>query len=426
MKFTSFIFCLLVFLNPLKGQFSADLIEAALMDMEGVRFVKMPSEEGQKYELSIRQPVDHKNPNGPYFYQRVIFSHMDFNTPVVMNTNGYNLRDRKIEPVDMLGANYLNIEHRYFGESIPEVMDWQYLNLYNVTADLHHINQLFKKIYTGTWVSSGVSKGGQTTIYYRYFYPDDVDLSIPYVAPVNKSINDSRIYDFLDTVGSKVCRDQVRATQIEFLKNKKEILEKLKWHSKGAGYSFNYFGDMEKAFELAVLEYPFSFWQSGLDCGTFPDPKGVDALTDYFISAVGLSLYSDNLVSLYGPHYYQAATEMGYYHLETEGLEQWLDKVGDDPSAAFEPKGVSVTYEPATNERVHQWLMNTKENMIFIYGEYDTWSATRAVTHEGNNILYIIVEKEDHGGARISNFSADQRNQLNEYLKQNINFTTKQ
>lgn len=426
MKFTSFIFCLIVLFNPLKGQLPIDLIEAALMDMEGVRFIKMPSEDGQKYELSIRQPVDHKNPNGPYFYQRVILDHMDFDAPVVMNTNGYNLRDRKIEPVDLLGANYLNIEHRYFGKSIPEDMDWQHLNLYNVTADLHRINQLFKCIYHGTWISSGVSKGGQTTIYYRYFYPEDVDLSIPYVAPVNQSIRDSRIYDFLDTVGSEECRNQVRATQIDFLKNKDQILEKLKWHSKGAGYSFNYFGDMEKAFELAVLEYPFSFWQSGLDCGTFPDQSDLDALTDYFISAVGLSLYSDNAVALYSPHYYQAATEMGYYHLETEGLELWLDKVGEDPSAAFAPKSAVVEYNPGTNKLVHQWLKNTQENIIFIYGEYDTWSATRAVTHDGNNILYIIVEKEDHGGARISNFSADQRNQLKVYLKQKINIEVKQ
>ena len=34
-------------------------------------------------------------------------------------------------------------------------------------------------------------------IFYRYFYPNDVDLSIPYVAPINNAYEDKRLYKFM-------------------------------------------------------------------------------------------------------------------------------------------------------------------------------------------------------------------------------------
>ena len=77
--------------------------------------------------------------------------------------------------------------------------------------------QLFEIIYRGKWVSTGISKGGATTIYYRYFYPDDVDVSVPYVAPVNRELEDQRLYSFLETIGSDECREKIRSFQIRVL-----------------------------------------------------------------------------------------------------------------------------------------------------------------------------------------------------------------
>ena len=160
----------------------------------------------------------------------------------------------------MLSANQIAVEHRFFGESLPDSMDYKYLNLKQATADLHHINQLFKKIYAGKWVSSGISKGGVTTIFYRYFYPDDVDVSVPYVAPLNKAREDKRIYTFLDTVGTDECREKIKSFQTRLLENRDEVLSFLKFYSMGADLEFNYL-TFEQAFEYAVMEYSFSFWQ---------------------------------------------------------------------------------------------------------------------------------------------------------------------
>ena len=32
-------------------------------------------------------------------------------------------------------------------------------------------------------LATGISKGGQATMFYRSYFPDDVDISVPYVAP---------------------------------------------------------------------------------------------------------------------------------------------------------------------------------------------------------------------------------------------------
>lgn len=47
----------------------------------------------------------------------------------------------------------------------------------------------------------GISKGGQTTVYHRYFYPEDVEISVPYVAPLNLEKIDPRLEKFLSKLG---------------------------------------------------------------------------------------------------------------------------------------------------------------------------------------------------------------------------------
>lgn len=145
-----------------------------------------------------------------------------------MVTNGYaNSRNRISEPAALLGANQINIEHRFFGESMPDSLDYTYLNLEQVAGDLHHINEIFRTIYNGKWLSTGISKGGQTTIFYRYFYPKDVGVSMPYVAPSTQGVEDQRIYTFLDTVGTDACRNAIKDVQIRLLENREQMVAAL-------------------------------------------------------------------------------------------------------------------------------------------------------------------------------------------------------
>lgn len=399
-------------------------IEDLLFDLPDLKFKKVsnPDDKYPVFECFIRQPLDHKNPEKGSFYHRLELTHRGFGKPTVMATQGYNLNRGRNEVSEILDANYINIEHRYFGESVPEPLDWQYLNLENATADLHHINQIFKQIYKGSWVSTGISKGGQTTIFYRYFYPNDVDVSIPYVAPLNTDFEDKRIYAFLDTVGTDECREKIYAVQKKLLKNKKEVLDKLKWFVKGANYEFEYLGSLEAAFEYAVLEYSFSFWQWGWSCDDLPTGRDLDKYIESFLNVAGLSFYDDKTMSYFAPHYYQATTQMGYYGFETDKFKGLIDKIGKTPNASFTPLiAVDTPRDYELPKKVGKWLDENGNKFVYIYGGIDTWSATRVIPSGKVDVLYYLMAGKHHGNARISNLTDAQKVELADTLKKWLN-----
>jgi hypothetical protein len=321
-----------------------------------------------------------------------------------MNINGYSLYKAKNEVVQMLGANEINIEYRFFGESKPADIPWEYLTYDQVTADLHRINGFFRQLYSGKWVSTGISRGGQTAIIYRYYYPHDVDLSVPYVAPIIHGIEDKRIYDFLDTMGTEDCRNRILAFQVYLLKHEKEILEKLTWYSKGKGLTYNYLGSLGKAFEYTVLEYPFSFWQiSECSCDQIPYGQPVDEYVNHLVEVVDPESFADKSMHDLEVHYYQSVTEGGYYGYDARRLQQYLKYMDvPNPSGSFPPK--LTTYPPFDGtlmNKIRAWLEEHGDHFIYIYGGRDTWSACRVnVTPEVQSTLFM-VPGANHFKARV-------------------------
>lgn len=411
--------------TTLIGQ-SIDNIETVLFDLPDIRFKKISADdaENQQFECFIKQPIDHTDASKGYFYQRIYLTHKGYDAPTVMNTQGYGLHLGKNEVAAILDANYINIEHRFFGKSIPKSKDWQYLTLEQATADLHHINQIFKEIYHGKWVSTGISKGGQTTIYYRYFYPEDVDVSMPYVAPLNLDLNDKRIYTFLDTIGSEECRKKIHHVQETLLKNKAEVLTKLKWFAQGADLHFEYLGSLEAAFEYAILEYSFSFWQWGGDCDKLPTSNDVDACLQSFIDIVGLSFYDDESMEIYAPHYYQASSQMGYYGFETKAFKKYINALPKNPNASFAPKEAgTIQFSNKLPKAVSKWLETNGNHFVYIYGALDTWSATRVIPSANVDAKYYHMAGKHHGSARIKNLTAVEQKELADALSKWLGVT---
>jgi len=413
--------CFLFSTILLSAQADEKKLERALFDLPDLSFTKIsqPGQLPMQFGLRIRQPLDHKDPSKGYFFQRVILTHRGFERPTVMNTQGYDLNYGKSELELSLEANSLNIEHRFFGESRPDSMLWQYLTLEQVTADLHHINQLFKNLYKGKWISTGISKGGQTTIFYKYFYPTDVDVWIPYVAPFNNGLEDQRIYAFLDTVGPAECRKKILDFQKYMLQNEDKALEKLKWYAKGANLSFGYLGNsLGKAYELTVLEYSFSFWQWGGNCADIPLGQSLDSCLTHLLKISDVSFFADGDMKKYASHYYQAATQMGYYGYNIAPFRKLLKHFNSNPSAVFAPKEAgAVSYDNSLNEKVDQWLKEQGNNMIYIYGGYDTWSADRITPSPRVNSKSYILPGKDHGKARIKNMDKAMQNDLKKTLE---------
>lgn len=397
--------------------------EMKLFELPDVIFEKIETPEGYKsaYKLKIKQPIDHKNPDKGHFYQKVYLSHKDYSNPTAIITNGYTRGSNIITEVARITeANQLNVEHRYFGESMPDSLDYNYLNFEQVTADLHHINRLFRKLYTGKWISTGISKGGTTSIFYKYFYPDDVDVSIPYVAPVNYSDEDQRIYTFLDTIGSDDCRKALYEFQIRMLRKGDKFKPLINWYSKGKELEFNYLS-FDEAYEYAILEYPFSFWQWGHDCSKIPGKdEDIDTHIQHFIDVVGMSFYSDESMEGYGSHYYQSGTEMGYYGFETDDFKGLLEYLptSPNPSAIFTPNKMEVEFDGTLTNKVAEWIAENGNNMVYINGALDTWSATAVPHSDKTNSLWFFMEDHHHASARIRNLNDREKSLLQSKLSE--------
>jgi len=413
LNFVLVVILLYFFVLPVQSQ----NLEELMFELPDIIFqeIEPTKEYGTTYKLKIKQPLDHFDLSKGHFYQKVFLTHRGFEQPIVMNTCGYDRsKDYIHELTKLLGANQLNIEHRYFGESIPDSLDYKYLNLTQITADLHYINQLFKKIYSGKWISTGISKGGSTTIFYRYFYPNDVDVSIPYVAPLTMGFEDKRIYTFLDTIGSKDCHNKIESLQINLFENREQVLPLLKFYSIGKELDFSYLTP-EQAFEYAVLEYPFSFWQSGYSCDSIPDEEAsINEIVEYFVNADILSLYSDESIDKYGSHYYQAATEMGYYGYDIDDFKEYIVSLPNDknPHATFPPKNLDVKFDDTLLKKVNKWLINEGNKFIYIYGSIDTWSACAVKLSKNVDSKAFYLEGKNHYKARIKNMNEEERQEF--------------
>jgi len=216
-------------------------------------------------EILIEQPIDHHNPDGDKFLQRIYISHIDPAKPVVMVTAGYDANYYYTSEIAAtLKCNQVMVEHRFFGRSQPDSIPWGYLDTWQAATDHHRIIEAFKQLYTDQWITTGISKGGQTVMYHSYYYPNDVDVRIPYVAPLNFGIEDQRIYSFLDNVGSKKDRRKIKRFQKIALKYQERYLPAFEEFSREKGYTYDLAGGYKNAYEYCVLEYSFAFWQWGI------------------------------------------------------------------------------------------------------------------------------------------------------------------
>ena len=209
-KHTLFILFVLM-ASMLSAQTDSTLFMRQLCALEGVSQVA-PLETSrfkEKYVLKMEQQVDWKTKSKGTFGERIIVGMRGADKPTVLVTEGYfadyGLRpDYEEELSALFDANVVLCEYRYFAESVPQPTNWDYMTVDNSLADYHHVRQVLGKLFNGKWISTGISKGGQTTMFYRATYPNDVDVSVSYVAPLNRAIEDGRHEKFLaKQVGTK-------------------------------------------------------------------------------------------------------------------------------------------------------------------------------------------------------------------------------
>lgn len=131
---------------------------------------------------------------------------------------------RKIELSKMLNANQIIVEHRYFGQSKPKPLEWKYLTTWQAASDHHRIVELIKIIYKGKWISTGKSKGGMAALFLQVYYPNDVDASIVFVAPIILGLADQRFPEHINNLGDPQTQKKIHDFQILCLKREASLL----------------------------------------------------------------------------------------------------------------------------------------------------------------------------------------------------------
>ncbi len=372
--------------------------------------------------LWFDQPIDHKHPEKGTFKQRIWYSYKSNSAPMVMITEGYSApRNYTSELALLTKSNQLIVEHRYFAKSRPDSLDWQYLTVEQAANDHHNIIQFFKQLHTNQWATTGISKGGQTAIFHRAFFPNDVDLSVPYVAPINLAREDERINDFFREVGDSEERVKIQAFQKAVLEKRAELMPLFIEYAKVKGYTFRM--GIEKAFDLVVLEYPFSFWQWGSKSADIPEPTAsAEVLFSHLSKGSDIGYVSDQDWEAIKPFFYQAYKELGYYAYIPGKLQPLLKGFSTDTisSCLFAPGGDTLQFLP-TMQTVMTKLKTSNPPIIAIVGQKDPWGSTSLITDSLSNTLKAIDPNGSHL-TRISTLPEESQkavmNRINQLLKQ--------
>ena len=373
----------------------------------------------KSFQLVLNEPLDHNNYSAGTFKHYVYLSHTDFKKPMVLITEGYNANPSTYELSKIFKGNQVQVEYRFYGKSRPDTIPWQYLKNDQAIEDYHQLVTKLKTLYSGKWISTGISKGGETVLIYKSKYPYDVDVAVPYVAPLINTQEDSRTEEHINTIGSDECRTKITKFQRLVLENKEEILKEISGYAEEKKMSFTEL-TTEEALEYAVLEFPFSFWQWGGKCEEIPNKNATaKELFNYVNSIVGISFYNDKTYYNLLPSYYQHMTELGYYGFDTTPVKDLIKIVHEPTNLRFAPKNTDLTFNPDYIKEVRDYVENQGHKILYIYGEYDTWGACAPNPKSHVNILKMILKGGSHK-TRIKDFSdADKRliyNKLQNWL----------
>lgn len=380
------------------------------------------SEFAEKYVTYFTQPLDHRHPEKGSFRQRVIVAHVGFDRPTVIVTEGYgaaySLGPKYREELSkLLNANMIFVEHRYFLESTPEPKDWQYLTAENSADDLHAVTTALKSIYPDKWIATGISKGGQTALLYRTFYPDDVDISVPYVAPLCYGVEDGRHEPFLHQVSTPENRKKIEDFQLEVLKRKATLLPHFEKYCARKKYSFH--APIEEIFDYTVLEYSFALWQWGTSISSIPATTASDMdLINHLINISEPGYFTAN--SPNASFFVQAARELGYYGYDVEPFKQYLSIESSKGylHRLMLPKELKdMPFDETLSRKITAFLKKNDPKMIFIYGQNDPWTAAGVTWLKNKKNIHVFVQPNGSHRARISSLPEKEKQEVMELIK---------
>jgi PS-10 peptidase S37 len=398
-------------------QMTPDELLARLRALPGVTVTPGDAPERfSYYVLHFTQLLDHRDPSRGTFQQEVSLLHRDERapSPLIVYTSGYwdDERSTPVELTTLLDANQVSIEHRFYGGSRPDTIDWSLLTVDQAAADEHEIIQALHTIYEGAFLSVGESKGGITALLHRSFYPTDVSGTVAYVTPLSFTAPDPRYSAQFDNnlIGTSDCRAKVRGLAMEMLAHRRaQMLDLARTEADQAASTYTRV-KLGPAVEAAISGLEWGFWQTAGDghCDTLPLPTDSDEKLFEFLKATSpVSDYNDEQLRYYEPYYYQSYSQLGYpdYTMSYLSDQMWygeVDYLGELPTA--EP-----AFDSSAVDRLQTWLEDKEtdehdpvtrkdlgKHLLFLYGNWDPWFAGQIVTGEAVDSPTLVQRRGNH------------------------------
>ncbi|MEO8703394.1 MAG: S28 family serine protease [Kofleriaceae bacterium] len=367
------------------------------------------------FEIGFDQPVDHQRP-AKRFTQRVFLIHRGCDNPNLVADWGYS---QDLFYDDELSALYqtnsLWIEHRFQGESLPSPTDWDWtqLTIENGATDMHRVIEAFRTHYSSRFVSTGASKGGITATYHKFLFSDDVEGSIPYVAPASRARVDPEYQANLDTALPMPCAQRVRDAQVAALTTRRTMM---------LGHLT---GEVAPGFEPLYLEFiagsfDWAFWQYyGMAyCQNVPTTTTADTtFWQFFASFSGLMPEADqprrdDQLSN-GALSYEWLTEQGFAlqrgaHVASLIVEPEAVATMEDNFRTQFPGVALLDYDGSLTAATRTWVRDEAEDLLLIYGQYDPWSGGAMEAPVKTSAARFYVPNATHG-AQISELAFGDR-----------------
>ncbi len=358
------------------------------------------------YLVTITQPVNHAAPDRT-FEQRLFVMHRGCDRPTVIADWGYsNDVFFDDELAVLFGANAIWVEHRYQGESIPAAADWDWtqLTIENGAGDMHRVIDSFKHLYGAHWVSTGASKGGITATYHSYFFPDDLDGAIPYVAPASHSRIDPGYQAYLDAVLTTPCAQQIRDTQVAALTTRRPMMLAHLTELGATGVEADYL-------EMMTASFDWGFWQyyGASYCNRVPAPDATDDVfwnfyanvSGIYRSTPGDPMRSDGALS------YEWLTEQGFAlqigaHVAPLMHSELAKMTMEDRFRADFPDVDLPAYDGYVTRSARHWAEHYADHLLLIYGQYDPWSGGALAEPLRRTSARFFAPAQTHGGAQIA------------------------
>jgi hypothetical protein len=329
------------------------------------------------FDIRFDQAIDHANPTSR-FPQYLLLVHRSCSAPTLVGDQGYaSSRFYDNELSVLYQTNVLWIEHRYQGRSVPTGADWAWeaLTIENGANDMHRIITELRQYYTGRWVSTGSSKGGITATYHRYFFPDDVDGTVAYVAPASRARIDGAYQTNMAAVLPSACAQAVRDVQVAALTTRRDVTLTGIMPYVGAT-------NAARSLEYIMDSFDWHFWQyhGEPSCNAVPTDASSD--TAFVAFVVDMSDIGEpgatNTVRSQGALSYEWLTEQGYAlqvgaHVAPLLVDPIVKRTMEESFVAQFPEVPLPPYSGVVTAAVRTWVREQAEHLLLLYGQYDPW-----------------------------------------------------